>query len=421
MATFHLYSDGNYFPRAKKSGFGGYIEDPQGQVMVEYTEQIKQTNYAYSFELLGIIRGLQIAQSMGVERIISHCDDKHTVGRLQEVIAANSTQTIPESAKPELYQQIMDLLKSFKSATIEYIPREQNKHSDALSRRYSTLMEQNFVRQYKEDLIFSENALLTGNKPGKRIFFCHPAMVKNYHKNNPFSVSQYRNRKVRKTSKAQLELDYQYLFVETNSIEDKLSLNIYHYKDANSPKKLLKELVVTENEPYLEMFAKDFCECLEKIKVDGAQNVWINSNSRKLANYFEQRDKIPNIHFHTFATIANSMNGFENIYCHALPFEHSFNPTIEKKEKKKKDLGESIQTIEAIIEQLQNGDSEFLLERNKKKYFGMLVNQQLRDYKKLLERELNEIEKNDIIAKTTKHFNDQGIWSNSTKPKSLKM
>ena len=41
--TYRLYSDGNYFPRARKSGFGGYIVNSYGEVVVEYSEQVKQT------------------------------------------------------------------------------------------------------------------------------------------------------------------------------------------------------------------------------------------------------------------------------------------------------------------------------------------------------------------------------------------
>ena len=90
MTTYHLYSDGNYFPRAKKSGFGGYIESPTGEIVVEYTEQIRQSEYTFNFELFGIIRGLQLAEDMGIEHVISHCDEKTTVGRLQEIMKSKS-------------------------------------------------------------------------------------------------------------------------------------------------------------------------------------------------------------------------------------------------------------------------------------------------------------------------------------------
>ena len=104
MTTFHLYSDGNYFPRAKKSGFGGFILDPEGDIIIEYTEQIKQPEYVFNFELLGIIRGLQLAEDMGIQNLVSHCDEKTTVGRLKEIIETGTCSDIPLNAKPELFQ-----------------------------------------------------------------------------------------------------------------------------------------------------------------------------------------------------------------------------------------------------------------------------------------------------------------------------
>ena len=65
-ATFRLYSDGNYFPRAKRSGFGGYIKNQMDEIIAEFSEEIKDKQYIQNFELLGIIRGLQIAEDMGV-------------------------------------------------------------------------------------------------------------------------------------------------------------------------------------------------------------------------------------------------------------------------------------------------------------------------------------------------------------------
>src|SRR5690606_24220658 len=141
---YSLYSDGNYFPRAKKSGYGGYIEDSEGITLIEYSEQIKIAKYAFNFEILGIIRGLQLAHSMGIKNLTSYCDDKTTMQKLQEVLSLNGqTDHLPHNAKPELYNEVIELTKKFNKINFQYIPREQNKHSDALSRRYSVLMEKN--------------------------------------------------------------------------------------------------------------------------------------------------------------------------------------------------------------------------------------------------------------------------------------
>ena len=155
MSVYHLYSDGNYFPRAKKSGFGGYIESPTGEIVVEYTEQIKDVNNAYSFEILGILRGLQLAKDHGITNIVSHCDDKNTASKLIEIFETKES-TVDDTPKPELYQQVVDISKDFKKIKFEYIPRHLNKYADNLSRKYAVLMEENYLRQFSQDLDKSE-------------------------------------------------------------------------------------------------------------------------------------------------------------------------------------------------------------------------------------------------------------------------
>jgi len=169
MDTYHLYSDGNYFPRAKKSGFGGYIESPNGEIIIEYSEQIKESKYYHNFEILGIIHGLKIAKSKGIKNIISHCDDKTTTKKLIEFFENNNSQ-LSLNLKPELFHEVLDLSKSFNSLNVQYIPREKNKYADSLSRRYSSLMENNFLKNQEIELKLSQKNLENGNKTNKEFF-----------------------------------------------------------------------------------------------------------------------------------------------------------------------------------------------------------------------------------------------------------
>lgn len=403
MKTYSLYSDGNSFPRAKKSGFGGYIEAPDGQILIEYTEQIKQAQYIHNFELLGIIRGLQIARSMDIQHIVSYCDDKTTMARLKEIFEhpERSLSCIPDTAKPELYQQIVDLSQDFKNVRFQYIPRSQNKHSDSLSRRYAVLMEQNFLRQYQDDLNRAELQLSQGTKPSKRMFFSHPNMVRNEHKINPFLVSQYRNKKVRKNSRIEQQDDYQFLFIETN--QDNLSYKAIVY-DKEQKRELLHEVVL---EPNQFMNLDNFCQFMNDALIKIGQKtdkLWFFSNSKSINQFFEQKEKIPNQAWHHFADLYETLGHFKKIYYHNLPFKHDYSPEIAQREEKKASLGDSLESVDSLIEQLQSG-----VEKDRKKYFGLLIRHQLRDYRNLLERELNEIEKHDIIQQTTDDLVKKGL------------
>ncbi len=401
MTTYHLYSDGNYFPRAKKSGFGGYIKDPSGDIIIEYTEQIRQSEYTFNFELFGIIRGLQLAEDMGIEHVISHCDEKTTVGRLQEIMKIGHCDDIPHNAKPELFQQIVDLTKKFKSISFEYIPRSQNKHSDSLSRRYSAIMEKNFLSHYEQELNYSEKVFSGEHKLSKKVFFAHPAMTRIEHKNNPFLVAPVRNKKVRKISKQEQLDNYEYLFIETHVNDHSVTLKAFHY-DVNKEKSLLTETSFDKNENHLHNYCEFLSSTLNQISHD---KIWIQNNNKNFNDFFEQKEKITTSNFSHFKQVHESLNNFIKVMFNNFPFEHEFSPEIAQKEKDKKSLNENIESVDSLIEQLQNGS----FDKDKKKAFGLLVRHHLRNYKNTLERDLNEIEKAEIIKKTTDDLLEKGF------------
>lgn len=420
MTTYNLYSDGNYFPRAKKSGYGGYVEAPNGEVLVEYTEQIRLPQYAHSFELLGIIRGLQLAKSMGITHLHSHCDEKNTVTRLQEVMLLDNISNIPSHAKQELYQEILDLSKSFTKISFNYIPRNQNKHSDALSRRYSLLMEKNYLRQYQDDLDKSQAVLAGEEQSNKKIFFAHPSMIRIPFKNNPFLVAHLRNRKIRRISKIEEQTPYDYLFIESVISENNVTYNGFHYDQSLKEKQLINSQIFSKEEDRLNTFCMFFTECINTIKYnrseDNTQKLWTYSNSFNINQYFEQKEKIPKKSIQSFQSVFDSLNGFNKVLFHGLPFEHTFSPEIAGIEKEKKKLGDSIESIDSLMEQLQNGG----LGSDPKKFFGLLVKHHLRNYQNILERELNNLEKQEILQKTTDELIAIGI-ENIPEFKKMKM
>lgn len=401
MNTYHLYSDGNYFPRAKKSGFGGYIEDSSGEILIEYTEQIKQSEYTFNFELLGIIRGLQLAEDMGIEHLVSHCDEKTTVGRLKEIMAIGSCEEIPLNAKPELFQKIVDLSTKFKSISFEYVPRKQNKHSDSLSRRYASLMEKNFLIHYDNELDYSEKVFANTQKLTKKVFFAHPSMKRVEYKNNPFIVAPVRNKKIRKFAKQEQLDNYEYLYIETYVQHDVVTFKAFHY-DQEKNKTLLADTSFHNDENHLEKYCDFLSTTLNTISHD---KIWINNNNKNVNDFFEQKEKIINVKLPMFKQIHSSLNNFSKVMFNNFPFEHSFSPEIAQKEQEKKSLTESIASVETLIEQVHSGS----LGKDKNKAFGMLVRHHLRNYKNIMERDLNEIEKADIIKKTTNELLEKGF------------
>lgn len=407
--VYSLYSDGNYFPRAKKSGFGGYIEDSSGMILVEYTEQIKQPDYIHNFELLGIIRGLQLAQIMGVKDIVSYCDDKTTMLRMNEIMQnKEKLDKLPLYAKPELFLQIYDLTQHFNSIRFQYIARSENKHSDMLSRRYSVLLEKNFSRQYEDDLMYAEESLKNNQKPSKRIFFSHPNLIKMKDKNNPFLVAPIRNRRSRKIARIEKEElnSYQYLFLElVQRNEEDYSLLVFHYPKGKDGEKILMNTIEQAQDLDIDILCQILSNSIESVSFNNNQPLWIYSNVGRLNKYLEQKEKIPKASFNSFQQIFEVFNLSSKIMYHYLPFKHEFSPEIALKEAKKDSLAEDLECIDLLMEQLQKG----VLEREQNKYFGKLIRYQLRSYRKILARELDEVEKRDVIKKTTHQLESYGL------------
>ena len=199
---YSLYSDGNRFPKANKSGFGGYIKDDKGNILVEYTQEITDPKYHHGFELLGIIRGLELAKLMGIKNITSYCDDKGTIHKLGYI-----NDILPHEPYKDLYDKINELSKDFDNINFTYIPRKENKHSDALSRRYVYLLEKNYLNTVSQKIQEDSLRLESRENSQKKYYFSHPSLVEIPYKNNPFILANHRNKK-QKLFKAQAQRQF---------------------------------------------------------------------------------------------------------------------------------------------------------------------------------------------------------------------
>ena len=262
-------------------------------------------------------------------------------------------------------------------------------------------MEKNFLTHYENELNYSEKVFKGELKLTKKVFFAHPAMNRSEHKNNPFLVAPIRNKKVRKFARQEQLDNYEYLFIETHINDSTVSFKAFHY-DQNKNKQLLTEFEFDKSENHLDHYCSFLSNTLNQISHD---KIWIQNNNKHFNDFFEQKEKITNSNFPIFQEVYQSLDNFIKVMFNKFPFEHDFSPEIALKEKEKKSLTESIDSVESLIEQLQNGS----LDKDKKKAFGLLVRHHLRSYKNILERDLNEIEKADIIKKTIDDLIEKGF------------
>jgi ribonuclease HI len=377
---FKLFTDGNSFPRAKRSGFGGYIQSPEGEPILEFTEQVRESQYMHSFEILGIIRGLKLALQYGIKNIVSYCDDKNTTQRLIEIFD-QGVYAVSKEQKPELYNKVIELSKEFDSISFQYIPRENNKRADHLSRRYAKTMENSWLTQYQHDLDTSAINIARNLQPKRRAFFSHPNIVRMIHKGNPFLVVPQRSKMVRRVLRAEDKTQFHYVFVEyfSNKNHIKLKTSLYTYdgqcllcQSSDNEGQQMDETKI------LDFFHQSILNMLNTVNQDfpAVKNVWINSNNFHIMSYLEQCEKIPSKNWNVFSQLFNAMDNFERVIFHHLPFQPQLDMCPPKPiSEKKMSYSEKLEKMIVEYHEIEN-------QREKKRKLGQLICHTLKEQKK---------------------------------------
>jgi len=228
--------------------------------------------------------------------------------------------------------------------------------------------------------------------------------VRNPNKNNPYLVAPTRNKKVRKVSRAEELKDYQFLYIETFKDSESITYRSFLYDNKRTLSATHEKTIPLKNTTVSSI--GEFCEFVNtNLATIKSPNIWLYSNNRTINAYFEQKEKIPNEQFADFHKTFQAMNAFKQVFFHHFPFPHQFSPEIENKEIKKQKLDFSIDNLDNLMDQLSTG----MLGREKNKCFGNLIRCTLRNYKHHLQRELLEVEKTEIIEKTTAHLTGLGF------------
>ena len=123
---FTIYSDGAAIPNPGPSGIGAVLYDAQGGIVAEISRYIGEaTNNRAEFTAL--IAGLEEALRLGANSVDLKLDSELLVRQIQGTYRSKKMK--------ELYGQVRRLLDEFEVYTVEHVPRAQNKHADALSKR----------------------------------------------------------------------------------------------------------------------------------------------------------------------------------------------------------------------------------------------------------------------------------------------
>jgi ribonuclease HI len=126
---YKLYTDGSCLNRFALGGIGGYILDEQDNEVLSFSEVIYKQIKLH--ETQALLCGLKIAKQMGITEIQCYSDDKS----LEEKFSLEHQKKQRYYSKHNEYlKEAFELSKSFASFNCTYLPREENKKADTLSR-----------------------------------------------------------------------------------------------------------------------------------------------------------------------------------------------------------------------------------------------------------------------------------------------
>ncbi|MBN2240824.1 MAG: ribonuclease HI family protein [Dehalococcoidales bacterium] len=121
-----MYTDGGADPNPGPGAIGVVIKNEAGETIDTISQPvgIVTNNKA---EYMAVIAALEKAKTLGIEEVRMYADSQLIVRQLNGEYRVRNAQLKP------LYQKVIDLKKTFKQYSIEYIPREMNREADKLT------------------------------------------------------------------------------------------------------------------------------------------------------------------------------------------------------------------------------------------------------------------------------------------------
>jgi ribonuclease HI len=121
-----LYTDGAAQGNPGPSGIGVVIKDESGTIKAEKSRYVGETTNNQA-EYKALILGVEEVVKLGAEHVDIKLDSELLVKQIQ------GSYKVRDANLQALFWKVTQLLKGFKSSTLEHIPREQNAEADALA------------------------------------------------------------------------------------------------------------------------------------------------------------------------------------------------------------------------------------------------------------------------------------------------
>jgi probable phosphoglycerate mutase len=123
-----VWSDGGARGNPGPAGYGAVVATPDGQVLAEEAEGIGwATNNVAEYR--GVIAGLRRARALGARRVRVRADSLLVVNQQKGLWKVKNAALRP------LSEEAARLARDFEKVVWEHVPRERNRHADALANR----------------------------------------------------------------------------------------------------------------------------------------------------------------------------------------------------------------------------------------------------------------------------------------------
>ncbi|MGI5839845.1 MAG: ribonuclease HI family protein [bacterium] len=130
MEELIIYTDGASRGNPGPAGIGVVVTDPAGKIIREVSAGIGMTTNNVA-EYQALLRGMTEAKELAATRLRAYADSELMVKQMSGIYQVKN-----EGLKP-YYDAAQKLRREFAHFSLEYIPREENKRADALSKQGS--------------------------------------------------------------------------------------------------------------------------------------------------------------------------------------------------------------------------------------------------------------------------------------------
>lgn len=412
QSKYYLYSDGSRFPKINRSGFGGYIlaenvfekkdkltfAEIAGKTLLEFSQEIKEEDQKHNFELWGIITGLELAAEVGIKKIVSRCDDKTLMLHINNCLKDASQLKNIWGNKQALVEKVLTLSAAFDEVEFEYVPRNENKYSDTLSRKYLMVLERNYLADHKKLLEKSKEYFIKNQTPPHSVYFYSDHMTFVPFEQNPFLVSQRKNksqkefrRSIAQEFDSHWELEAVYkkswpgVSPNANYLKEIEGVLLKKFNPDTTNWEVVRSFLPSRPQITLGEALEIFTLSLDSIK-ETAQKPWVYSNIEKLTDVFHQKRPVSREIFEKFAALSRQLSMFDNVIYHRTPRDIELKIKAKFMKNKRPAL-----SVESTLRLLKNTENSF----KKNKYFGQLMGLMIKELLKQ-NKEVSELDKDKI-------------------------